>query len=308
MQSIKKVISIEDHFWIPELRAARNPNWTLRLDDLESLRLREMDAAQIDFQVISHAPPAVQNLPAERAIALARQANDLLHRATAAHPDRFGGFAILPTPAPDEAADELERSVTQLGFKGAMIHGTTHGSFLDEKRFWVILEKAQSLDVPIYIHPGSPDPSMVSGYYRDYPAMAHAGWGFNVEAATHAIRLILSGAFDAYPKLKIIIGHMGEMLPYELWRCDALLTRDSSLKRTFREYFLDHFYITTSGNFSVPALQCAIAEMGADRIIFSVDWPYASNIDARRFLEDAPLSTTDRSKLFHENAERLLRL
>lgn len=303
------VVAIEEHFWIPELRiAGRNQHWAERLDDLGALRLREMDEAGIDLQVISHAPPAAQNLPPDRSIALAKRANDMLHEAVQAHPTRFAGFAILPTPAPDKAAKELERAVSKFGFKGAMIHGLTHGNFLDEVQFRPILEAAEALDVPLYIHPGSPSPEAVEAYYKGYPALAHAGWGFNVEAATHALRMILSGAFDAYPKLKVIIGHMGEMLPYELWRCDTLLSRDSNMKRTFREYFSQHFYITTSGNFSPSALQCAIAEMGIERIIFSVDWPYASNSEGRLFIEEAPLSNEQRQRILGQNAAALLRL
>jgi predicted TIM-barrel fold metal-dependent hydrolase len=305
-----KVIALEEHFWIPELSVAGNypAEWARRLLDLNTLRLEEMNAAGIDIQVISHGPSKLQNLDAASAIDLARRANDVLQQAVLAHPDRFSAFALLPTPDPQAAANELERCVTENDFKGAMIHGTTHGEFIDRKRFWPIFERAEALDVPIYIHPGATHPAVAEAYYKDYPAMASAGWGFNVETATHAIRLILSGVLDQYPKLRIIIGHMGEGLPFSLWRCDALLTRDSDLKKRFREYFRENFFITTSGNFSVPALLCSVMEVGADKILFSIDWPYADNVEGKAFLDNAPISVDDRDKILSSNAATLLRL
>ncbi len=309
MNHAGKVIALEEHFWIPEARNLHyDPEWLRRLDDLGELRLKEMDEAGIDLQVISHAPPAAQNLAPADAIAFARKANDMLHESVLSHPDRFAGFAMLPTPDPEASAAELERTVTKYGFKGAMIHGTTNGEFSDEKRFWCIYERAQALDVPIYIHPGAPHPALMQSYYKGYPAMAMAGWGFNVEAATHGIRLILSGIFDSYPRLRIILGHLGEALPFSLWRCDALLSRDVPMKRRFKEYFLEHFHITTSGNFSHAALQCCLAEMGADRVMFSIDWPYASNREGRDFIDTAPIGDKDKNKILRLNAAKLLRI
>lgn len=309
-----KVICLEEHFWSPDLRHPLSSDGRTdrapvaeRLDDLGELRIREMDAAGIDVQVISHSAPGVQLHDPEQAVVLARRANDQLHRAIGAHPDRFAGFALLPTPDPKASLVELERAVAQLGFKGAMVHGLTHGEFFDEKKYWPIFKLAQELDVPVYIHPAQPHPAVHDAYYKDYPTMARAGWGFGVETGTQAIRLILSGLFDAYPQLKIIVGHLGEGLPFSLWRCDALLSRGRS-ERGFRDYFCEHFYITTSGNFSHPALLCCVMEMGVEHILFSIDWPYASNVEGRHFVETAPLSRADKDKILSHNAARLLRV
>jgi 2,3-dihydroxybenzoate decarboxylase len=312
-----RVVVLEEHFWTPELRDFHGRVATVdmpgehevseRLSDLGERRIQAMDAAGIDLQVLSHTAPATQNLDPETAVRLARSANDVLHRTIAATPDRFAGFAILPTPDPKAAVTELERSITKLHFKGAMIHGLTHGEFIDAKKYWPIFALAEELDVPVYVHPASPHPGVIEIYYKEYPIMARAGWGFGVEAATQAIRLVLSGLFDAYPKLKIIIGHLGEGLPYSLWRCDAILSR-SLTERRFREYFCEHFYITTSGNFSHPALLCAVMEMGVDRILFSVDYPFADNVEGRHFVETAPLSREDKDKILSHNATKLLRL
>ncbi len=310
-----KVVAIEEHFQTAELNATFRdfdvltiPKWREGLFDLGELRLREMDEAGIDMQVVSHVAPGTQKLDPETAVRLARHANDQLQQLILAHPGRFAGYAELPTPNPKAAADELERTVTKYGFKGAMINGLTHGMFMDEKRFWVIFERAHKLGVPMYIHPSTPHPAVIDAHYKDYPVLARAGWGFGVEAATHAVRLILSGLFDAYPNLKIILGHLGESLPFWLWRCDRVLSRDSGIKKRFREYFREHFVVTTSGNFSHPALLCCLLEMGADNILFAVDWPMQSNVEARKFIASAPISDGDKNKILCLNAKRILRL
>jgi 2,3-dihydroxybenzoate decarboxylase len=272
------------------------------------MRLKQMDEAGIDLQVISHAPPAAQNMEPEASRIESRRANDFLYEAVRMHPDRFAGFAILPTPDPKAAADELERAVTRYGFKGGMIHSLTQGHFIDEKRFRVIFERAQALGVPIYLHPAIPHAAVIDAYYKDHPALIRGAWGFTVEAATAAMRLIVSGIFDDYPDLRIVLGHLGETIPFHLWRTDKVLARDLPMKRRFRDYFCEHFYITTSGNFSQPALLCCVMEMGADRIIFSIDWPYSSNVEGREFVENAPLSREDKDKILRRNAARLLKL
>src|SRR6185436_12658069 len=187
-------IALEEHYYDAELAATfdgpegRASEVRRRLLDLGELRLAEMDAAGIDVQVISHGAPSVQRLDAETAVWMARGANDRLAEAITGHPDRFAGFAALPTPDPEAAVAELDRAVTQLGFKGAMVHGLTNGVFLDDRRFWPIFERAQALDVPLYIHPVEPDPAVVEAYYRDYlqefPSLLTAAWGFTVETAT----------------------------------------------------------------------------------------------------------------------------
>jgi predicted TIM-barrel fold metal-dependent hydrolase len=315
------VIAIEEHYWDKEVAShfgaadpVRGASALLdRLYDLGELRLKEMDEAGIDIQVLSHGAPATQRLDSETAVRIARGANDRLHAFVSSRPDRFAAFAVLPTPNPKGAADELERAVTKLGFKGGMVHGLTNGHFLDEKQFWPIFERAQALDVPLYMHPAVPHQAVIDAYYKDYikdyPALLTAGWGFTVETATQGIRLVLSGVFDAYPGTKIILGHLGESLPFSLWRINQALSRAGNREMSFRDYFCEHFYITTSGNFSNPALLCCVMEMGVDRILFSVDWPFVANGPGVRWMTDeVPLCREDKEKILGGNAKRLLRM
>jgi 2,3-dihydroxybenzoate decarboxylase len=306
-----KVIALEEHFTSPRLRALRGEKDSpvqRRLDDLGALRLAEMDEAGIDIQVISENNPATQNLDAETAVTMARASNEVLHEAVRAHPDRFAGFATLPTPDPKAAADELERCVTKFGFKGAMIMGLTHGRFMDDKRFRPIFERAAALDVPVYIHPTPPHPAVHEAYFKDYPVLAQAPLGFTLETLTHTFRLIVSGLFDEFPALKIIVGHLGETAPYLLWRTNDILNDRAPMPRAFADYYREHFWLTTSGNFSDAALTCAIAEMGVGRILFSVDWPFMKNAAGRTWLDAAPISSADRALIFAGNARTLLKL
>jgi predicted TIM-barrel fold metal-dependent hydrolase len=311
------VIALEEHYADPDIAAQSRggrdrPAIRERLADLGALRLREMDEAGIDVQVISHAAPSTQRLNAEAAVELALRANDRLREAVSAHPERLAAFATLPTPDPRAAADELERAVLKLGFRGAMIHGLTNGLFIDDRRFWPIFERAEALDVPIYVHPGAPHEAVVAAYYQDYakdfPGLLGAAWGYTVETATQGIRLILSGLFDAYPGLKIILGHMGESLPFSLTRIDEALSRAGNKPVAFRQLFSEHFYITTSGNFSTPALICSLLEMGVDRILFSVDWPFVENPPGTKWMETVPLGAEDKEKILSGNAKRLLKM
>ena len=315
-----QVIALEEHYFDPQVAAhfkeggpeARLPALRERLFDLGERRLKEMDEAGIDVQVLSHGAPATQRMDAETAIPVARRANDRLFEIKNNSGGRFEGFAALPTADPKAAADELERAVTELGFKGAMIHGLANGLFLDDRRFWPIFERAQSLDVPIYMHPALPHPAVVDAYYKDYlkefPGLLTAGWGFTVETATQAIRMVLSGMFEAYPGLKIILGHLGEGLPFSLWRIDMALQRQGNRPTPFRDCFREHFWVTTSGNFSTPALLCCALELGADRILFSVDYPFVLNPPATKWMQDIPFGPEDRAKILSGNAKRLLRL
>jgi predicted TIM-barrel fold metal-dependent hydrolase len=308
------VIALEEHYWDKELAAlfagaegVRDPQTLKRLYDLGELRLSEMDEAGIDVQILSHGAPSAQKLSGTDAVDITRRVNDRLHAVVAANPKRFAAFAALPTSDPKAAADELERA-TKLGFKGAMIHGLANGVFLDDKRFWPIFERAQALDVPLYLHPSLPLPAVMDAYYKDYakdfPMVVRAAWGYTVETATQAIRLVLSGAFDAYPRLKVILGHLGETLPFLVWRVDQALARPLS----FREAFCGHFYITTSGNFSNPALLCCVMEMGIDRILFAVDWPFVANKPAVQWMETVPLCDEDKAKILSGNAKRLFQM
>jgi 2,3-dihydroxybenzoate decarboxylase len=312
------VIALEEHYWDREVVAhfsaesSRNTEASKRLYDLGELRLKEMDEAGIDIQVLSHASPSAQMLPNNIAAEMTRRANDRLHAAIDAHPKRFAAFAMLPTSDPAAAADELERTVVKLGFKGAMISGLDHGQFVDDKRFWPIFARAEKLDVPIYLHPSTPHPTVVDVYYKDYkkdyPMLARSAWGFTVETGTQAIRMVLSGVFDAHPRLKIILGHLGETLPFLVWRIDQSLSRPGQKSLSFRNVFCSNFYVTTSGNFSNPALICCMMEMGIDRILFAVDWPLVDNLPAARWMETVPLCDEDKAKILGGNAMRLLRL
>jgi len=312
-----RVIALEEHYTDAEVTSQLAPADRFgpppvikAMEDVAEQRIKAMDEAGVDVQVLSLSAPSLQKFDPEKAVALAPGVNDRLHAAVRAHPDRLAAFAALPTPDPKGAADELERTVTKLGFKGAMIHGLTNGEFIDLKKYWPIFERAEALDVPIYLHPSMPDPSVIDRYYKDYakdfPAILTAGWGFTVETATAGIRMVLSGVFDAYPNLKIVLGHLGEGLPFLLWRMDQAFSRDG--KVNFRKAFSDHFYITTSGNFSNPALLCSVMELGADRILFSVDYPFVDQKPGTRWMEGIPLCEEDRVKILSGNAEKLLKM
>jgi 2,3-dihydroxybenzoate decarboxylase len=314
------VIALEEHYEDPAMsaradarrRAAGASDLATKLADLGELRLREMDVAGIDMQVISHAPSPIQQLEPQESVPEATRMNDRLHDAVDRNPERFAAFASLPTRDPKAAAEELERTVTRLGFKGAMIHGRTQDVFHDVQTFWPIYERAQHLDVPIYIHPGPPHPGMIQAYYADYlpdfPGLNSAVWGYTIDTANQVLRMILSGLFQAYPELKIIIGHMGESIPFLVDRIDEALKRPGNKPIAFKETFCKNFYITTSGHFSTPALMCALMEMGIDHILFSVDWPFVDNEPGMRWMETVPLSAEDRDKVLNGNARRLLKM
>ena len=317
IQNKLQVIALEEHYWDAEVSKhfepgdSRSPELVKRLTDVGEQRIKAMDEAGIDTQVLSHAAPSTQRLDAATAIPLAKRANDRLNETVRAHPDRFAAFAALPTADPKAAAAELERAVDKLGFKGAMVHGPTNGVFFDDKRFWPIFERAQALDVPLYLHPSLPVKAVVDAYYRDYldryPQLQAAAWGYTVETATQGIRMVLSGVFEKYPGLKIILGHLGESLPFSAWRIDMCLSR-SGQPSTFRETFNRHFWITTSGNFCTPALMCCMMEMGVDRILFSVDYPFVPNPPGTKWMEGLPLSLEDRVKILSGNCKRLLKM
>jgi len=312
------VIALEEHYWDAEVSKtfdageARSPELRKRLEDTGALRIKEMDEAGIDVQVLSHAAPSTQRMDAATAIPLAKRANDRLNETVRAHPARFAAFAALPTADPKAAADELERTVDKLGFKGAMVHGPTNGVFFDDKRFWPIFERAQALDVPLYLHPSMPVKAVVDAYYRDYldryPQLQSAAWGYTVETATTAIRLVLSGVFDQHPRLKFILGHLGESLPFLIRRITHTLARPGQMPVSFRDAFCNHFSITTSGNFSDPALLCCVMELGIDRILFAVDWPFVANPPGVDWMKTVPLCDEDKAKILSGNAKRLLRI
>jgi 2,3-dihydroxybenzoate decarboxylase len=314
-----RLITLEEHYWDEELithftglDAGAPPAQRERLLDLGALRIKEMDEAGIDLQVISHTAPSTQKLDRTIAVDLSRRVNNRLAGAIARYPTRFAGFATLPTAEPEAAARELERAVKELGFKGAMIHGLPEGGFPDDKRLWPIYGKAEALEVPIYLHPAIPHPDVIKRYYdeykTDFPMILRAAWGYTLEEANAAVRMVLSGVFEAYPKLQMILGHLGEGLPFLLWRIDHALARPGNKANTFRETFCKHFHVTTSGFFSDAALLCTLHMMGADRIMFSVDYPFEPNTEAPQWLARTPISDDDKIKIAGGNAQRLLKL
>lgn len=329
-----RIITLEDHFStasnnksLPPRGSVTGPYERIRwaeqrsqhvghdinsaLFDLGAGRINAMDEAGIDVQVMSLTTPGCQGAHPEDAVALAKETNDQLHDAISKYPTRLSGFAAIPTPTPAAAADEFTRAIKTLGLKGALITGHTQGEFLDDRKFWPVFEVAQANDVPIYLHPGTPHPMAMQSYFKGYEDLARPAWGFAMDASTHFLRILFSGAFDNFPRLKFILGHLGEGLPFGLVRLnDHTLdaARNRGLKKTPIEYIRQNLVVTTSGNFCASALRCTIDMLGIDNVMFSVDWPYESNKVAVKFLNDAPLTDKEKEKLSFQNAERLLRL
>jgi uncharacterized protein len=283
-----------------------------QLCDLSEGRISAMDAAGIDVQVLSLTFPGVEQLEAAEAVAFARETNDLLAEAVRRHPDRFAGFAALPTASPQAAADELERTIGEYGFKGALINGHTRGRYLDDSFFWPILERAEALGVPIYLHPTPPPrPVIEASYTGNFVAglLATAAWGWHVETATHVLRLIVGGAFDRYPNLQLVVGHMGEGLPFFMPRLEVALPVElTKLERPVGSYLRENLHYTFGGFNWVQAFLDLVLQVGVERIMFSADHPYASMAQARDFLDKLPASPADKERIAHSNAERLLRL
>lgn len=314
-------IALEEHYMAPGFEvysqvftrlmgSAAQSNISSRLTDFDDLRLGEMDRAGIDIVVLSQTAPNVQaEKDVDTAIRRAAENNDYLARQVARHPTRYAGFASLPMQSPRAAADELTRAVKDLGFKGALVNGHTHGVYYDHAAYDELWERLQDLDVPFYLHPIDPSPPPKA--YGGHPVLAGAVWGWGVETATHALRLLFGGVFDRFPKLKIILGHMGEGLPILRWRFDsrfAVYAQGVPLALKPSEYFGRNIVITTSGVCSPAALTCAIAEMGAEAVLFSVDYPYESIAVAADFIEAAPMPDDVRTMVCSGNAERLLKL
>jgi predicted TIM-barrel fold metal-dependent hydrolase len=273
-----------------------------------------MDAAGIDVQVLSLNSPGIEQAEAAEQIAIARESNDFLAEAVKKHPKRFAGFASLPVAAPDQAAEELERRVRQQGFKGTLINGHTRGRYLDDKFFWPILERAEALNVPIYLHPTIPPKAVVDASFGGFSppvtaVFASSGWGWHIETAVHLLRMILGGVFDRYPKLQIAIGHLGEGIPFMLPRLNKNFPIElTKLQRPVGAYLRENVHYTFGGfNFPATFLDLLL-EVGASRIMFSVDYPYGSMAEARAFLEQLPVSGADKERIAHSNAEQLFGL
>jgi len=282
-----------------------------RLLDLDELRLAALDAAGIDVAVISHTAPALEQLEPKVATAIARDANDKLAEAIDRHPDRYLGFATLGPREPEEAARELERAVKDLGFKGWNTHSNYGDSYLDDKRYWPILAKAEELRVPIYLHPTFPKIAELTDYGL---ALSGPGFGFGVETSMVMMRLILSGVFDAFPKLTIILGHYGEALPFLLTRVDRSFLQYHvpkgsgsmpQIEKKPSEYLRGNMYATTSGNYLAAAFDCTRATIGIEHMMLGTDYPYESTGEIAEFLDGILMTEEEKSKLYEENAARL---
>lgn len=322
-----RVVAVEEHCWTPGLRDAllrgggddttafNARELDARLIDLSAERLRSMDDAGVDVQVLSTTSPGTQPLKAVEAIALARENNDVIAAAVRANPERFAGFATLPTPDPEAAADELRRAVGDLGLVGAMVFPRTGDAYLDDESFRPIFEAAGDLGVPIYLHPQVVPGPVRQAYFSGFGAeielvLATAGWGWHHDAGIAALRLILAGTFDRHAGLQLILGHWGEMLVSFVDRADLISNWAKHLQRRVGEYVTGNVYATAGGILSHRMLLSAIAALGTDRVMFATDYPYhvSRGGGARAFIDAAPISPTDRAKVGSGNAERLLGL
>ena len=328
-----RIVALEEHCTFPDI-AARISHDAIRarglthggipvpavdrreqLRDVGAGRRADMDAAGITLQVLSIAQAGAELLPGQEGADLARDTNDRLAQTVAEHPDRYAAFTHLPMAAPELAADELERCVTQHGFLGGMVNGTTGGLFLDDPAFEPLLARFERLGKPLYLHPAPPPPAVRDAYYARLPGhssllLSLAGWGWHSETAIHVLRLVLSGTLDRHPGLKLIIGHMGEGLPAMFARCDQVFADEASdrLTRTVSATITDQVWVTTSGFFALPPLMALLMTFGADRVLFSVDYPFSPNAKGTAFLRSLPIPEADKVKLAHGNADRLLGL
>ena len=293
-------------------------NVAAKITDVDQGRIADMDRHGITVQVLSkagnHIGASADQFEGKEAIDFARLFNDELARTVARHPTRFAAFAHVSASIPEAAADELERTVGEYGFKGVLISGTVRGCFLDDPKFAPLLTRAEALGVPIYLHPGMPPAEVRKAYYEGFAPKINFGlatfaWGWHYEVALHVMRLAVAGVMDTYPRLNFIIGHMGEGLPAMLHRCEHQFSTDLSyLSRPLSQTITDQVYITSSGFFSNPPFAAALQTFGIDRLLFSVDYPYASNEDGAKFLGNVPLAAADLAKFAHANADRLLGL
>ena len=303
--------------YAPFLKSPATRDIREKLLDVGLGRIHEMDQHGIDIQVLSITAPGVQMFSPEKAVNITERVNDQLAEFVSAYPNRYIGLATIAPQVPEHAASELERAIKDLDMRGAIINSHTQGEYLDHPKFWSIFEAAQALDVPIYLHPRTPSPAMIAPFLSY--GLEGAGWGFAAETSLHAIRLILSGVFDYFPKLKLILGHMGEGIPFWLPRMDSHFANKTwtdldisgkvkKLQKAPSEYFMDNFVIATSGMNWSPAIMFAVSVLGAERILFAIDYPYESTAHAVEGLDNTPLSEADREKIYQLNAEKLFKL
>jgi 5-carboxyvanillate decarboxylase len=280
--------------------------------DLEGERLRIMDRDDVDMHLLSLTSTGVQMMDPDRAADVAVAANDRLADVIQRHPDRFAGLATIPPHNPARAINELERAINKLKLNGVIINSHTDGEYLADRKYWPLLEAIAGLKVALYIHPRAPIPAMAAAY-RPYH-LEHAIWGYQAETGLHALHLIVSGVFDHIPNLKIVLGHMGEALPYWLYRVDWMHDRAAihfdrpKLKKRPSDYFKRNFMVTTSGMNWNPVLKFCIEALGADNIMWAIDYPYQESKEASQFMNRAPISDVDKHKIFHKNAERIFHI
>ena len=319
-----KTIALEEHFVTSDflkatgaegagapanLKAVRDA-----LLDLGEARLSAMDEGGVDLQVLSLAAIGVDDLAPTQQTAVLRGVHDEVADAVRKHSDRFHAFATPAMKEPRNAAKELERCVREFGFKGALLDGTTEGKFLDDPRFLPVLEVAEAMNVPIYLHPAPPPAAVKAIYFSGLPSevanqLSLAGWGWHAETGLHMLRLIVSGVMDRMPKLRIIVGHMGEGVPYALARVDGVMGRSlNHLQRSATQTFLDQFSVTTSGYFTRPPFDCCRSVLGLDRMMYSIDYPFSANAKGREFLDLLDLNSSDREAFVYGNAAKALRV
>jgi predicted TIM-barrel fold metal-dependent hydrolase len=319
-------IALEEHFALPETAditgftqgdRSSSSKFRLQIQDMGSGRIAEMDRGGLELCILSLVSPGIQGIPGiPQAIAAARRANDYLAEKIAKYPKRLKGFAALPLQDPQAAAQELTRCIKELGFCGALAHGFSQigeadsAVFYDLPQYRPFWATVQQLDVPFYLHPRAPLATRQQAY-EGHPWLVGPAWGFAVETSIHAVRLMGSGLFDEYPKLTVILGHLGEGLPFTIWRvdhCIANLTLGTKAKLSMGRYLRENFYITTSGNFRTQALTNVILEVGADRVLYSVDYPFEDTAEAATWFDNAAISEPDRLKIARSNAQNLFHL
>src|SRR5690348_11801378 len=320
--TISGKIALEEHFALPEAADAAyhiqpTPGFQLQMRDMGEIRIAEMDRGGVELCILSHTAPGIQAIPdISEAIATSRRWNDYLAEHIMKYPKRLKGFAALPMQDPQAAAEELMRCVKELRFCGALVNGFSQVGTADSAVFYDLPQyrpfwaTVQQLDVPFYLHPRFPLATRQQAY-EGHAWIAGSAWGFAVETSIHALRLMGSGLFDEYPKLKVILGHLGEGLPFGIWRVDHRISRTSvrpKAKLPMAHYLRENFYITTSGAFRTPALIDVISEVGADRVLYSVDYPYEDMVEGAEWFDKAPISEPDRMKIACGNTRQLLRL
>lgn len=315
-------IGLEEHFATPEMRRLNNIRFPkgkpqFDINEVGAGRIAHMDAANLGIQVLSSLTPGPQNLLGDEGIQFARKINNwIAQEIIPAYPDRFRGFAALPLSSPEAAADELERCVKELGFLGAMTYGAIHGKFLDDPQFEPVLARAEALGVPIYIHPNWASEQVLDTYYSNLgdpisaKVLSGAGYGWHQEVALQCLRMIVGGTFDKFPKLQIIIGHMGEGLPFYYWRFgdDLADVTKRTLKKPIQQYFHDNFWITTSAFFRTELLQLVLSVMGEDRVLFATDYPFVSAIEGTDWFRGVDLPRATKEKIAFKNAQGLLKI